>query len=127
MVLQRCGLFWTVSYICKECLETHFKMLVPLKTYQCLFNNPKQHAKPNYDTSVREFFATHKSPNSSRHSGHSNNAEPSLQISVDLSRLGSISVMSKLTFSVAVILASSKIEFGYSGKELCNTHSVYCL
>ena len=37
-----------------------------------------------------------KSPKSSEHYGHSNNAEPSLQISVDLSRLSSKSLMLKL-------------------------------
>ena len=36
MVLYRCGLLWTVSYICKLCLKTHFKSQVPLKTYQNL-------------------------------------------------------------------------------------------
>ena len=25
MVLNRCGLLWTASYICKRCLKTHFK------------------------------------------------------------------------------------------------------
>ena len=69
------------------------------------------------------------SPNPSKFSGHSNNTEPSLLISEDLSRLGSISAMSKSTsqnkknisallISVAVILGSLKIKFGYISKEL---------
>ena len=92
MVLNRCGLLWSVSYICK-----YFKLLVPLKAYQSLLNNSKQHAEPSLAHQSASCFATHKSPNPSKCSGHSNNAEPSLQIFVDLSRLGSVSVMSKLT------------------------------
>ena len=104
--------------------------------YQSLLNNPKQHAKPSLAQQSQQsssqqviFFAIHMSPNPSKHSGHSNNTEPSLLISVDLSRLGSISAMSKLTsqskknislllISVAAILGSLKVEFGYIDKEL---------
>ena len=64
-----------------------------------------------------------------KHSGDSDNAEPSLQSSVDLSRLGFISTMSTLTsrnkkkvstllISVVMILGSLKITFGYIDKEL---------
>ena len=97
IVLNRCSLFCTISFICKWCLKTHFKLYVPLKTYQGLPNDPKQHGKPSLAQQLANLFATHKSPNPSKHSWYSNNAEPSLQISKDLPRLGSISVTSKLT------------------------------
>merc|ERR1712055_1149803 len=97
--------------------------------YQSLLNNAKQHAKSSLAQQSVIFFAIHMSPNPSKHSGHSNNTERSLLISVDLSRHGSISAMSKLTsqnkknislllISVAVILGSLKIKFGWIGKEL---------
>ena len=107
-----------------------------LKTLGILYNILKttQQSKTagitRFSTTVCQFFfATVRTPNPYKASGLSNNAKPSIEISVDLSRLGSISIMSKLTsqdqknisalwITAAVILVSIKIKFGDGGIEL---------
>ena len=101
-----CKLVWIIEKAL-VCLEGYLRLEMSLKTLLTIIENGAKKATliQNHMQNPQSVIChlpicrlvTRESPDLNRRSGLLDNAEPSLQISVHLSGLGSISVMSKLT------------------------------